>query len=55
MRGGRRWGGLEGYEVVEVLERLLEKDPLKRISLHDLKVARPSHLQENLLTAVFGS
>lgn len=28
----------EGWEVVEILERLLEKDPTKRISLHDLKV-----------------
>lgn len=28
----------EGYEVVEILERLLEKDPTKRITLHDLKV-----------------
>lgn len=28
----------EGYEVVELLERLLEKDPTKRISLYDLKV-----------------
>ncbi|KAG8996271.1 hypothetical protein FRB90_012781 [Tulasnella sp. 427] len=28
---------LEGYEVVEILERLLEKDPTKRITLHDLK------------------
>ncbi|KAG8987927.1 hypothetical protein FRB93_004373 [Tulasnella sp. JGI-2019a] len=27
----------EGYEVVEILERLLEKDPVKRITLHDLK------------------
>ncbi|KAG8941480.1 hypothetical protein FRC04_004189 [Tulasnella sp. 424] len=27
----------EGYEVVEILERLLEKDPTKRITLHDLK------------------
>ncbi|KAG8906049.1 hypothetical protein FRB99_007706 [Tulasnella sp. 403] len=27
----------EGYEVVEILERLLEKDPLKRITLYDLK------------------
>ncbi|KAG8863090.1 hypothetical protein FRB96_009270 [Tulasnella sp. 330] len=27
----------EGFEVIELLERLLEKDPNKRISLHDLK------------------
>ncbi|KAG8936074.1 hypothetical protein FRC02_004699 [Tulasnella sp. 418] len=27
----------EGLEVVSVLERLLEKDPAKRITLHDLK------------------
>lgn len=28
----------EGYAVVDILERLLEKDPMKRITLHDLKV-----------------
>jgi serine/threonine protein kinase len=32
----------EGWEVLEILERLLEKDPLKRITLQELKVRTQS-------------
>lgn len=40
--GGRHKGPEgqgEGWEVVEILERLLEKDPTKRITLAELKVS----------------
>ncbi|KDQ13554.1 hypothetical protein BOTBODRAFT_111440, partial [Botryobasidium botryosum FD-172 SS1] len=46
-RERRLEGEGEGWEVAEVLERLLEKDPLKRITLSELKVsgALPIHFQ----------